>query len=152
MKKTGHKIPPKNAAIEPADKAGSKSSNFKILLVVLVLITMAAFANALRNEFLTWDDKDYVTENSFIKDFSPAGIETMFTVFVSCHYHPLTLVSLASDFYLWGNNSSGFILTNILFHILNTVLVLLIFSDQKLFNIDIYLKRDASCASFLFCR
>jgi len=127
MKKPAHKTPQKKAAIKPVDKAGSRNKNFKIILVVLVLITMAAFANALRNEFLTWDDKDYVTENSFIKDFSPAGIETMFTVFVSCHYHPLTLVSLATDFYVWGNNSSGFILTNILFHILNTVLVLLIF-------------------------
>jgi len=126
-KKDIRKISNKKAEETSVHKDAERSRRLKILLFVLILITITAFANTIRNEFLTWDDKDYVTENQYIKDFSPSGIETMFTVFVSCHYHPLTLLSLAIDYSLWGNNSSGFILTNILLHILNTVLVLLIF-------------------------
>jgi len=108
-------------------KKRSPNKTLYLLIFTLFIITFAAFANALGNEFLTWDDKDYITENDFIKNFSPEGIKTMFSIFVSCHYHPLTLVSLALDYNIWGYNPGGFIFTNLLLHALNTILVFLIF-------------------------
>lgn len=39
-------------------------------------------------------------------------------------YHPLTMLSLAVDYELWGANAFGFHLTSLLLHLLNMVLVL----------------------------
>jgi len=102
-----------------------RKQNFYILF--LIIITLILFSNALNNGFTNWDDTDYVTENTFIKDLSINGIQNIFTAIVSFHYHPLTLLSLAVDYHFWGMNPKGFILGNIIFHILNTVLVFLIF-------------------------
>jgi len=96
-------------------------------IVILAVITFITFANGLRNNFLTWDDPDYVTENFYIRDLSVTGVKAMFSVFVSCHYHPLTLLSLALDYAFWGQKPAGFIFMNILLHILNVILVNRIF-------------------------
>ena len=98
-----------------------------IYIFILIAITALLFSNALGNHFTNWDDDDYVTKNPYIQDLTLRGIQNIFTVFVSSHYHPLTLLSLAVDYSLWGMNATGYIYTNIILHILNVILIFLIF-------------------------
>ncbi len=107
----------KDAIINNENKAA------RLCLMLIAIITFAAFANGLNNNFTNWDDDTYVTQNPYIKDLSFEGVKTIFSVYVSAHYHPLTLLSLAVDYSLWGYNSFGYILTNILFHIFNSLLL-----------------------------
>jgi len=121
-KKSDKKIPLK---VQKPPKAAS--GNHYIYIIILIAITAILFSNALGHHFTNWDDDDYITKNPYILDLTLRGIQNIFTVFVSSHYHPLTLLSLALDYYLWGMNASGFIFTNIVFHIFNVMLVFLIF-------------------------
>jgi len=86
-------------------------------IFLIMAFTFLVFANALKNQFLNWDDNEYIFENPYIRDFSINGVITLFSVFVSSHYHPLTLLSYTIDFKLWGLNPMGFVLGNIVLHI-----------------------------------
>ncbi|HOY32579.1 MAG TPA: tetratricopeptide repeat protein [Bacteroidales bacterium] len=99
----------------------------KICIIILVLLTAVLFSNTFQNDFTNWDDNDYVTENQHIRSLSPNGLKDIFSVFVSSHYHPLTLLSLAINFKLNGLHASGYIIGNILLHVLSVVFVFLIF-------------------------
>jgi len=96
-------------------------------LFLILAITLLIFVSALNNQFIHWDDNDYVIDNLYIRDFSLNGIITLFTVYVSAHYHPITLLSYAIDYKIWGLMPMGYILTNIFFHILNTFIIYQIF-------------------------
>ncbi len=110
----------------PAVAPSKKSWPVFIPVFILVAITAILFSGALKNDFTNWDDIDYVTENPYVRDLSFRGIGNIFTVYVSNHYHPLTLLSLAIDYHLWGLNATGYIAGNILLHLLNVVLVFFI--------------------------
>ncbi len=120
------KVQRTNKTAVPISDRKEKKSKYTII-IILAIISFACFANALQNNFLTWDDPDYVTENFYVRDLSANGIKAMFSVFVSCHYHPLTLISLALDYAIWGLKPGGYILMNILIHVLNVLLVYGIF-------------------------
>lgn len=107
--------------------SGNKRLGLWLSVAFLAVITFVLFSPALKNNFTNWDDIDYVTENHYIMSLTPESIGEMFSVFVSNHYHPLTLLSLAIDFKMWGLNPLGYILMNILLHIGNVLLVYFIF-------------------------
>lgn len=92
------------------------------LFAVLVFVFLC-FVNAIGNGFTNWDDPLYVTDNDLIRGLSASHIKAIFSSFLVGNYHPLTVLSLALDYRLFGLSSSGFHFTNILIHIGNTALV-----------------------------
>jgi len=101
--------------------------NAKVYIFLLALITALVFSNALQNNFTNWDDNYYVTENPHIRDLSISGVKNIFSVYVSSHYHPLTLLSLAVDYHFWALNPTAYIAHNIGLHILNVILIFVFF-------------------------
>lgn len=93
-----------------------------------MLVTVAAYRRVLSNEFISdYDDGAYVTENRQVQwGLSAEGVRWAFTTFEQANWHPLTWLSLMLDYSLWGLNPTGFHLTNLLFHVLNTLLLLLV--------------------------
>lgn len=92
--------------------------------LALFILAVVCYVNTLPGEFLgPWDDNVYVTENPLIRDFSLSGFWRMWTQFHFWQYIPLTLLSYALDYRLWGLNPLGYHLTNVLLHALNGVLV-----------------------------
>lgn len=77
----------------------------------------------LQNGFTNWDDPVYVTSNELIKDLSFNGIKAIFTTPVSSLYHPLTIFSLALNYGASGLNPFSYTMTNLILHLLNTLLV-----------------------------
>jgi hypothetical protein len=92
----------------------------------VVLLTIAAHARGLRGQFLEWDDYGHITQNPAIRSLSPANLWMMFTQATAKLYVPLTWVSLAIDYQMWGHNPFGYHLTNLLLHLANTVFVLVL--------------------------
>jgi len=97
--------------------------NDKLWLMLAVLITLISYYPVFYNDFTNWDDNFFVTDNDLIKSFSLHNIYTWFTKSHTGLYHPLVLFSFALDYSINGLNPLMFHITNMLLHVLNTLLV-----------------------------
>lgn len=98
--------------------------NIIVLLGILCTVTFIAFSPALKNGFTNCDDTDYVTHNPMITELSWKNIKTMFTTTsVFYIYHPLVHLSYAVEHHFFKLKPFPYHLTNLLLHIMNTVLV-----------------------------
>ncbi|MBM4107802.1 MAG: tetratricopeptide repeat protein [Phycisphaerae bacterium] len=86
-------------------------------------LVVLAFWPALGADFVRWDDPTLVTENPRIRGLTADNLAWMFTTPVMGHYQPLTWISYALDWMVWGLDPRGFHLTNVLIHAANTALV-----------------------------
>jgi hypothetical protein len=95
--------------------------------VLLALMTIALYCPALRDDFVNYDDYDYVTSNVQVQNgLTLEGIKWAFSNPVSANWHPLTMLSHMLDCQLFGLEPWGHHLTSILLHALNTGLVFLL--------------------------
>lgn len=95
--------------------------------IVVALITFIVYLPALQNNFVNWDDVEYVYRNQHIQSTIDTNfIKWSFTTEVLGLWHPLTLLSLSLDHAIWGLNPFGFHLTNIVIHSFNTFLVFIV--------------------------
>lgn len=92
--------------------------------VCLIGITLIAYANVLRCDFVSFDDPDYVAKNVHVlKGLSPDGIAYAWTTFDCANWHPMTWLSLELDGTLFGANPAGYHASNLAWHISNVVLL-----------------------------
>ncbi|MBW2491193.1 MAG: tetratricopeptide repeat protein [Deltaproteobacteria bacterium] len=95
-----------------------------LLLILAIIMTYGQVKNF---DFVGYDDQDYVTENSQIrKGLTVKGIAWAFTSFYSANWHPLTWISHMLDCELYGLNPMGHHWTNLIFHMLNAILLFLV--------------------------
>lgn len=104
---------------------------FLISAVVLVLLVVITYSGAIKNNFVGWDDNDYVVNNSLVRNEKATVSGEIFSTVVSLNYHPLTILSLRLNNNTCkdcpdGIASRPFIINNIILHILNTVLVFIL--------------------------
>lgn len=92
-----------------------------LLLGLALLLSLIAYIPAFSAGFVNWDDQDYVMNNQIIRSFSDFG--KFFTTTVQGNYHPLTMLSLALNYAISGDNANSYHALNILFHLLNVLLV-----------------------------
>jgi tetratricopeptide (TPR) repeat protein len=108
----------------------SKSQYFNRVIVVclfLVIATVAAYWQVRNHEFVNFDDDNYVTENSHVHDgVTRESIIWAFTATDVSNWHPLTWLSHMLDYQLYGMNPKGHHLTNVFFHLANTIFLFLI--------------------------
>jgi len=90
---------------------------------LVAVVTCATFFPALSNDFVNWDDELTLVTNARYRGFSWSELKWMFTTVHMGHYQPLSWLSFALDYSLWGLVPLGFHLTNILLHSINAVLV-----------------------------
>jgi tetratricopeptide (TPR) repeat protein len=110
--------------------------NIKVILTALAVsvICLIVYIPALQNGFVDWDDPEYVYLNTNIQTISVTSITRMFVEFRSSNWHPLTWLSHALDFTVWGFNPMGHHLTSIIIHAMNTFLVVILI--VRLVNIN----------------
>jgi hypothetical protein len=106
-------------------KMTEKESAKYYLAASVALTTFNVYFAALGNGFV-WDDVRYVSDNSYIRSFDAALFKWAFFDFYAANWHPLTWISHAADYALWGLNPLGHHLTNIILHAMNTFLVVLL--------------------------
>lgn len=93
----------------------------------LALATLLVFFRVGRHEFITYDDPDYVTENTMVQGgLSAAGLKWAFTTFHANNWHPLTWISHMMDCALFGVDPGAHHLVNVLFHSANATLLFLL--------------------------
>jgi protein O-mannosyl-transferase len=96
---------------------------YRLLQLILIVPTLLIYLKSVGFEFTNWDDGIYVVNNPIIKNLSPSGLVKMFSSFYGGNFHPLTALSNAIDYQLLGLNPMAYHLGNVLFHILNSLLV-----------------------------
>lgn len=87
----------------------------------VALLTYIAFAPALRNGFVSWDDEKNFLANPHYRGLGVEQLTWMWTTFHMGHYVPLTWMTLGLDYLLWGMNPPGYHLTSLLIHVGNAV-------------------------------
>ena len=101
--------------------------SYRLALIISLLLTLAAVAVFWRlpsYDFITIDDNVYVTNNSYVKaGLTAKSIGWAFTTVKAEFWHPLTWLSLMVDTHIFGGSPGGYHLTNLLLHIINTLLL-----------------------------
>lgn len=95
--------------------------NPKWAVPFILILTVIVYIPVLKAGFINFDDPDYVLDNIFIKNFS--NFLALITTSVQGNYHPLTMISLAINYQISGLDAWSYHLFNLIFHLLNCLLV-----------------------------
>lgn len=88
--------------------------------VIISILTFLCYLPDLANDLLNfWDDAGYILENVYIRHISVETVSWAFTTFWCNFWAPLTWLSLALDYAIWGLNPIGYHLSNNILHALN---------------------------------
>jgi tetratricopeptide (TPR) repeat protein len=99
--------------------------------LALVLITTGVFWQVCTNDFINYDDHGYVYENTNIQaGITLKAIKWAFTSGYATNWHPLTWLSHMLDWQLFGPKPWGHHLTNLIFHIANTLLLFIVLKQM----------------------
>ncbi len=110
-------------------KLETKTVQPLLICLLLVLLSLIAYEPIRHNDFVDYDDVDYVTKNPHVlKGLSKDGLIWSFTeTDLTANWHPLTWLSHMLDIELFATNSFWHHFVNLLFHIANTLLLFGIF-------------------------
>ena len=102
-----------------------------LIIFILIITSLIAYGRILGNDFVNFDDEIYITKNQHVQaGINSQTIKWAFTSVVSSNWHPLTLLSHALDWQLFGENASGHHLINLLLHI-GSILLLFFFLNKS---------------------
>jgi len=116
------------------DMIDSEAFNTKtefLICLFLVAVTFTVYFQVGTHEFVVYDDRIYVSENQYVQEgFSTESVQWAFSLKNKdkTYWHPLTWLSHMLDVQIFGLKSGGHLITNVILHALN---VLLLFSLLK---------------------
>lgn len=111
----------------PSDSVAPPSRRW--VPVAVGAVVALTFLPILGNGFVNWDDDKNITLNHGYRGLGPEQLRWIFTSFLMGHYHPLTWLTLAVDYLIWGMDPFGFHLTSLLLHVANAVLLYRVISE-----------------------
>ncbi len=98
-----------------------------LIYLILVYATLNAYVGVTSFDFINYDDRPYVTENSHVRNgLAGDNIRWALTATKESNWHPLTWISHMADVQLFGLNPAGHHFTNVVFHIINAILLLMV--------------------------
>jgi protein O-mannosyl-transferase len=99
------------------------------IIAFLCFITTFIYRPVRNHSFIILDDETYVAKNIHVNQgFSIQNIIWAFTTCHAANWHPVTWLSHMLDSQLFGLNPGQHHLTNLFFHVLNTVLLFVVFN------------------------
>jgi tetratricopeptide (TPR) repeat protein len=101
-----------------------------LICLALAILTVITFWSLKDCGFINFDDNRYVYENAYVQSgLNWNNIRQAFSTEIvekSGFWHPVTWLSLMLDYQIFGLNPHGYHLINLLFHVMNTILLFLI--------------------------
>ena len=98
--------------------------------LVIIGIGMVVYADLFdaSKQFTAYDDNAYVTSQPLVKSLTARSIARIFDpeTAVAGNYHPLTVLSLAVDYQVFGPHARAFGLVNLALHLMTSLLVLVL--------------------------
>jgi lipoprotein NlpI len=110
------------------ERIGILEKNRHVLAgLALAALVLALYWPVAGYDFISLDDNLYVVENANLqKGISLTGFAWAMSTFHTTNWHPLTWLSYMADYELFGLNPAGYHLGNLILHLLNTLLLLLL--------------------------
>jgi len=91
------------------------------IAALIVMATVVAYGPALHGDFI-WDDFQYVRDNPELR--SPGGLWNIwFAPMATPQYDPLTFSSFWVEYHLWGLDTLGYHIGNVILHAANALLL-----------------------------
>ena len=126
--------PEESSSAEAPERASNARDKLVALLcVALAIATFFVYwpvydAHGVGFDFINFDDGVYVTQNQHVQaGLTGPSIRWALTTFDSANWHPLTWLSLEADRDLYGGlKPAGFHFTNMVIHVLNVALLMLV--------------------------
>jgi tetratricopeptide (TPR) repeat protein len=118
-----------NSEVRLAGRAKIDAIRLGVRTTALVagIICLLVYLRALTCGFVNYDDPMHILDNSFIRNLDSNLLFSAFTTTsIGGIWIPLTFLSFALDYHLWGLNPFGYHLTNIILHAINTGLMVLL--------------------------
>lgn len=94
--------------------------NPRLIGASVFIAAFAFFWPALKNDWV-WEDSARFLENPHYRGFSAANVQWMLTTVTIVHYQPLSWLTHAVDYSIWGMNPWGYHFDSLLFHAANAV-------------------------------
>jgi len=129
---------PEKKTIKPTPRAVPAPNHSKsdwirrpaFLGILLFVATLVVYLPAGHNDFVNYDDPDYVTSNDHVlSGLSWQNIKWAFTTGHASNWHPLTWVSHMLDCQLFGKRAGPQHLVSVAIHAANVVLLFLVLSQ-----------------------
>ena len=96
-------------------------------VIVIILSIFFTWSAVLSNEFVNWDDNYLLVNNEAYRGLSLSNLQWMFTTNLAGHYQPLTWLSYAIDYSIWGGlSSAGVHLSNLLLFLATAICLLFV--------------------------
>jgi len=97
--------------------------------LVLAVLTLALYSPVRKHSFINFDDQSYVVKNVHVRaGLTWSTFTWSLTSIEESNWHPLTWLSHALDWELYGLNAGGHHFTNVLLHACNVLLLFLLLS------------------------
>ncbi len=95
-----------------------------LLCAGLALLIAVAYWPVAGNDFINYDDEDYVFANEFVNQgLTVNHVVWAMTAFHEANWHPLTWLSHMLDCQVFGSNPAGHHLVNLGLHVINSMLL-----------------------------
>lgn len=94
-----------------------------LAVLALAIVTTTIYMPVSRHAFVNYDDNGYVVDNPYIRSGPFECIPWALTTMRAGNWHPLTWISHALDYQLFGLNPAGHHLMSLGLHTLNAVLL-----------------------------
>src|SRR5215472_14672288 len=124
--------------------------------LLIAVVTFGTFYPVLWNEFLLHDDDRTFLANLFYRGLSLKEVEWMWSTTYLAMYRPLTWMTYALDYKLWGLHPSGYHLTSLALHSTTAVLVylmalrLLLLAQPRAVEVSVGLHLSAAATALFF--
>ena len=97
------------------------------ICIFLAVATFSVYLQVKDHEFIDYDDKAFISQNSNIKSgLSKESVIWAFTTTLSGSWEPITWLSHILGYQLYGSSSKNHHLINVFFHITNAVLLFIV--------------------------
>lgn len=117
---------------EPVPKRKPITAAELVIPIGICLVTLLCFWHTFSNEFLFWDDNQFILNNLFIRRFTWNNIAELVSHEYGANWQPLTMISYSLNYYFSKYSHFGYFFTNVLLHLANTAMVF--FVIKKLLN------------------
>jgi len=133
-------MPPRTLPTDEASSGAPRRGRVAAMCVALVLATLVAYSTALRGDFI-WDDDDYIRDNALLR--APDGLGVIWTPYwmlddaiiaADVHtkqYYPLVFTTFYLEYTLWGLNTTGYHVVNVLLHAGASLLLLRLLASLR---------------------
>jgi tetratricopeptide (TPR) repeat protein len=116
----------------------NQKNNSFIFIAIICFLVIVVFSFSINFPILnSWDDQYYIIRNKHLA----LNFQNIFFWITTPYFHmyiPLTMFTYMFDFYIWGYNSFGYHLQNIIWHVIACVFIYKCFSFFKINQVIIF--------------